>query len=61
MIVHPAGSRIAADGAKLRLNAAAAQAIGLAMQALATNAGKYGALSMDTARSMFIGRPTATL
>ncbi len=42
-----AGSRIAARGPKLRLNAAAAQAIGLAMHELATNAGKYGALSMD--------------
>src|SRR5262249_6266259 len=41
------GSRIAAHGPKLRLNAAAAQAIGLAMHELATNAGKYGALSMD--------------
>jgi two-component sensor histidine kinase len=34
-------------GAKLRLNAAAAQAIGLALHELATNAGKYGALSAD--------------
>ena len=42
------GSRIAAHGPTLRLNAAAAQAIGLAMHELATNAGKYGALSMDT-------------
>ena len=41
------GSRIAAHGPKLRLNAAAAQAIGLAMHELATNAGKYGALSVD--------------
>ena len=32
-------------GAKLHLNAAAAQAIGLALHELATNAGKYGALS----------------
>jgi PAS domain S-box-containing protein len=44
------GSRIAADGPKLCLNAAAAQAIGLAMHELATNAGKYGALSMDRGR-----------
>jgi two-component sensor histidine kinase len=35
---------------KLRLNAAAAQAIGLALHELATNAGKYGALSTDTGR-----------
>jgi two-component sensor histidine kinase/PAS domain-containing protein len=44
------GLRIAVDGPKLRLNAAAAQAIGLAMHELATNAGKYGALSTDRGR-----------
>jgi PAS domain S-box-containing protein len=44
------GSRIATHGPKLRLNAAAAQAIGLAMHELATNAGKYGALSTDKGR-----------
>ena len=42
------GSRIAFEGPKLRLNAAGAQAIGLALHELATNAGKYGALSVDT-------------
>jgi PAS domain S-box-containing protein len=42
------GSRIDAHGPNLRLNAAAAQAIGLAVHELATNAGKYGALSMDS-------------
>ncbi len=44
------GSRIVVDGPKLRLNAAAAQAIGLALHELATNAGKYGALSVDAGR-----------
>jgi PAS domain S-box-containing protein len=44
------GSRIDLDGPKLRLNAAAAQAIGLALHELATNAGKYGALSTDRGR-----------
>jgi two-component sensor histidine kinase len=44
------GSRIALDGLKLRLNAASAQAIGLALYELATNAGKYGALSVDAGR-----------
>jgi PAS domain S-box-containing protein len=44
------GSRIAAHGPQLRLRAASAQAIGLALHELATNAGKYGALSTDTGR-----------
>jgi PAS domain S-box-containing protein len=44
------GSRIAVDGSKLRLTAASAQAIGLALHELATNAGKYGALSTDKGR-----------
>jgi two-component sensor histidine kinase len=44
------GSRIAVHGPKLCLKAASAQAIGLALHELATNAGKYGALSMDTGR-----------
>jgi two-component sensor histidine kinase len=39
------GSRILVDGAKLRFNSAAAQAVGLALHELATNASKYGALS----------------
>jgi PAS domain S-box-containing protein len=41
------GTRINFNGPKLDMNAAAAQAIGLALHELATNAGKYGALSMD--------------
>jgi PAS domain S-box-containing protein len=44
------GSRIAMHGPKLRLNPASAQAIGLALHELATNAGKYGALSTDAGR-----------
>jgi PAS domain S-box-containing protein len=42
------GSRIVVRGPKLRLNAASAQAIGLALHELTTNAGKYGALSTNT-------------
>jgi PAS domain S-box-containing protein len=45
-----AGSRIAVHGSPVRLNAAAAQAIGLALHELATNAGKYGALSVGAGR-----------
>jgi PAS domain S-box-containing protein len=44
------GSRIAVRGPRLRLNPASAQAIGLALHELATNAGKYGALSTDQGR-----------
>ena len=44
------GSRIVVCGPKQRLNAASAQAIGLAVHELATNAGKYGALSTDRGR-----------
>ena len=41
------GSRITVQGPKLRLAAASSQAIGLALEELATNAGQYGALSTD--------------
>jgi PAS domain S-box-containing protein len=44
------GSRIIVHGSPVRLNAAAAQAVGLALHELATNAGKYGALSVDAGR-----------
>jgi PAS domain S-box-containing protein len=44
------GSRIVVDGPKLRLKPASAQAIGLALHELATNAGKYGALSTGRGR-----------
>jgi PAS domain S-box-containing protein len=41
------GFRIVIGGPKMRLNAAAAQAIGFILHELATNAGKYGALSTN--------------
>jgi PAS domain S-box-containing protein len=44
------GSRIAVHGSRLCLKPASAQAIGLALHELATNAGKYGALSIDLGR-----------
>jgi two-component sensor histidine kinase len=44
------GSRISVDGPKLRVQANAAQAIGLALHELATNAAEYGALLMEMGR-----------
>jgi PAS domain S-box-containing protein len=52
-LAHFAGlvdSRIAVRGPRLRLKAESAQAIGLALHELATNAGKYGALSTNKGR-----------
>jgi two-component sensor histidine kinase len=53
------GPRIVVHGPNLRLNAAAAQATGLALHELATNAGKYGALSTDSDRVDFSWELTA--
>jgi PAS domain S-box-containing protein len=44
------GSRIDLQGPRLLLRGASAQAIGLALHELATNAAKYGALSTDAGR-----------
>jgi PAS domain S-box-containing protein len=44
------GSRIVVDGPKLRFNTVGAQAVGLALHELATNASKYGALSTNRGR-----------
>jgi two-component sensor histidine kinase len=39
------GSRIRLEGPPLRINASAAQSLGMALHELSVNAGKYGALS----------------
>jgi len=44
------GRRIAISGPPLRVNASAAQSLGMALHELAANAGKYGALSRDVGR-----------
>jgi PAS domain S-box-containing protein len=43
----PDGSRVRVDGGALRLRPGASQALALAVHELATNAAKYGALSVD--------------
>lgn len=44
------GARILVSGEPVKLSGSAAQALGMALHELATNAGKYGALSNDTGR-----------
>ena len=44
------GGRIALSGPELRINATAAQSLGMALHELSVNAGKYGALSNDEGR-----------
>lgn len=44
------GRRITLAGPPLRINASAAQSLGMALHELAANAGKYGALSRDAGR-----------
>lgn len=44
------GNRILIEGERVRLTSAAAQMLGMALHELATNAGKYGALSNETGR-----------
>jgi PAS domain S-box-containing protein len=54
-------SRIAVHGPRLRLKAPSAQAIGLALHELATNAGKYGALSTNKGRVDIWWQAAATM
>ena len=44
------GTRITVSGPPLRINASAAQSLGMALHELAANAGKYGALCRDVGR-----------
>jgi two-component sensor histidine kinase len=54
-------SRIAVRGPRLRLKPEAAQSIGLALHELATNAGKYGALSNNKGRIDIWWQATANM
>ena len=49
-MIDPTGARIRLSGPPILVSASAAQTIGMALHELATNAGKYGALSNDTGR-----------
>jgi two-component sensor histidine kinase len=42
------GTRIKVNGPRVQVSAAAAQALGMALHELSTNAGKYGALSNES-------------
>jgi two-component sensor histidine kinase len=50
------GGRIAMRGPEMRITSVAAQAIGMALHELATNAAKYGALSTDAGRVNILWR-----
>lgn len=54
------GTRLQFDGPPASLNAIAAQAIGMALHELGTNAGKYGALSDDHGRTDISWHVTTT-